>query len=81
MAEDKAVASVFSKGDLYDNAMAEALSSLYKAELIRNRGPWTGIDELRGRTPKNLLTGPPPEEWVVSMDTSEVMWLSWRLGW
>lgn len=26
--------------------MAEALNSLFKAELIRNRGPWTGIDDL-----------------------------------
>ena len=26
--------------------MAEALNSLYKAELIRNRGPWTSISDL-----------------------------------
>lgn len=36
-----AVASVGSKGDSYDNAMAEALNSLYKAELILLEGPWT----------------------------------------
>lgn len=42
--ECAAVASVGSKGDSYDNAMAEALNSLYKAELIRNHGPWTGIN-------------------------------------
>lgn len=42
----EAVASVGSKGDSYDNAMAEALNSLFKAELIRNRGPWRGIDDL-----------------------------------
>ncbi len=41
-----AVASVGSKGDSYDNAMAEAFNSLFKAELIRNRGPWKGIDDL-----------------------------------
>ena len=41
-----AVASVGSKGDSYDNAMAEAFNSLFKAELVRNRGPWRGIDDL-----------------------------------
>ncbi|GAA4852711.1 hypothetical protein GCM10023221_35670 [Luteimicrobium xylanilyticum] len=46
LAEQDAVASVGSKGDSYDNALAEALNSLYKAELIRNRGPWTGIDDV-----------------------------------
>lgn len=41
-----AVASVGSKGDSYDNAMAEAFNSLFKAELVRNKGPWLGIDDL-----------------------------------
>jgi putative transposase len=36
LAEAEAVASVGSKGDSYDNAMAEAFNSLFKAELIRN---------------------------------------------
>ncbi|MCD5317291.1 IS3 family transposase, partial [Kineosporia babensis] len=44
--EAEAVASVGSKGDSYDNAMAEALNSVYKAELVRNLGPWNGIDDL-----------------------------------
>ncbi|MFD5110476.1 integrase core domain-containing protein [Streptomyces cinereoruber] len=35
-----------SKGDLYDNALAEAFNSLFKAELIRNKGPWTGINDV-----------------------------------
>jgi putative transposase len=46
LAEAGAVASVGSKGDSYDNAMAEAFNSIFKAELIRNRGPWTSIDDL-----------------------------------
>ena len=46
LAEAGAVASVGSKGDSYDNAMAEALNSLFKAELVRNRGPWKNIDDL-----------------------------------
>lgn len=32
--------SVGSKGDSYDNALAETLNGLYKAELIHRRGPW-----------------------------------------
>jgi len=46
LAEEDAVASVGSKGDSYDNAFAEALNSLYKAELIRAKGPWKGIDDV-----------------------------------
>jgi len=26
--------------------MADAFNSLFKAELIRNRGPWKGVDDL-----------------------------------
>jgi putative transposase len=46
LAEAGAVASVGSKGDSYDNAMDEAFNSLFKAELVRNRGPWKSIDDL-----------------------------------
>lgn len=46
LAEADAVASIGSKGDSYDNAMAEAFNSLYKAELVRNRGPWRGLDDI-----------------------------------
>jgi putative transposase len=50
LAEADAVASVGSKGDSFDNAMAEALNSLFKAECIRNpvlRGAgWRGIDDV-----------------------------------
>ena len=28
------------------NALAEAFNSLFKAELVRNRGPWKSIDDL-----------------------------------
>ncbi|MFI7209388.1 IS3 family transposase [Micromonospora aurantiaca (nom. illeg.)] len=50
LAEAGAVASVGSKGDSYDNAMAEAFNSLYKAELVRNKGPWCGLDDLEMAT-------------------------------
>ena len=46
LAEAGAVASVGSTGDSYDNALAEAFNSLFKAELVRQQGPWKGIDDL-----------------------------------
>ena len=50
LAEAGAVASVGSKGDSFDNAMAEAFNSLYKAELVRNKGQWRGLDKLEMAT-------------------------------
>jgi putative transposase len=44
--EAGAVASVGSTGDNYDNALAEAFNSLFKAELVRNKGPWKSSDDL-----------------------------------
>jgi putative transposase len=38
--DEGAVTSVGSRGDSYDNALAEAVNGLYKAELIGPRGPW-----------------------------------------
>ncbi len=32
--------SVGSRGDSYDNALAETINGLYKTELIRKRAPW-----------------------------------------
>ena len=46
LAEAGAAASVGSTGDSYDNALAEAFNSLFKAELVRNKGPWKSIDDL-----------------------------------
>lgn len=46
LADADIVASVGSVGDSYDNAMAEAFNSLFKAELVRNKGPWNGIGDL-----------------------------------
>jgi putative transposase len=50
LAEAEAVASVGSTGDSDDNAMAEAVNSFYKAELVPNRGPWRGIDDIEMAT-------------------------------
>jgi putative transposase len=51
LAEAEAVASVGSKGDSYDNAMAEALNALFKAECIRNpvmrpAGGWKNVNDV-----------------------------------
>ena len=50
LAEAGAVASVGSKGDSYDNAMAETVNGLYKAEVIWRRGPWKNVDEVEFST-------------------------------
>ncbi|MDY4491643.1 integrase core domain-containing protein [Schaalia hyovaginalis] len=50
----QAVASVGSKGDSYDNALAQALNSLYKAELTRNKGPWACIDDVEVATAERI---------------------------
>jgi putative transposase len=40
LAEAGVEPSVGSKGDSYDNALAESINGLYKAELIHRRAPW-----------------------------------------
>ncbi len=54
LAEAGAVASVGSRGDSYDNAVAESTIGLYKAELVRPRGPWRGIDDLELATLEHI---------------------------
>lgn len=50
LAEAGAVASVGAKGDSYDNAMAEALNSLYKAEVIQQAPSWEGFEDVEAAT-------------------------------
>ena len=54
MAEAGVEPSVSSKGDSYDDALAETINELYKAELIHRRAPW----KTRGATRVATL------EWV-----------------
>jgi transposase InsO family protein len=42
--------SVGSVGDSFDNALAETINGLYKTELIRQRGPWRGIEAVEFAT-------------------------------
>ena len=46
LADEGAVTSVGSRGDSYDNALAESVNGLYKTELIRARGPWRTADQV-----------------------------------
>jgi putative transposase len=46
LAEAGAVTSVGSRGDSYDNALAETVIGLYKAELITMRGPWRTVEDV-----------------------------------
>jgi putative transposase len=50
LAEAGAVTSVGSRGDSYDNALAETIIGLYKTELIRRCRPWKGIDQVEYAT-------------------------------
>ena len=42
--------SVGSVGDCYDNALAETINGLYKAELIHRRGPWRPFESVEFAT-------------------------------
>jgi putative transposase len=50
LADNDIVASVGSKGDSFDNAMAESFNGLYKWELIYRQGPWRGLDDVEFAT-------------------------------
>jgi len=50
LAEAGLVPSVGSVGDSYDNALAETINGLYKAELIWRRGPWRSFDAVEFAT-------------------------------
>ena len=42
--------SVGSIGDSYDNALAETINGLYKAEIIHRRGPWRSLEAVEFAT-------------------------------
>ena len=46
LAEAGAVTSVGSRGDSYDNALAESVIGLFKAELIARQGPWRSLEQV-----------------------------------
>jgi putative transposase len=46
LSEAGAAASVGSRGDAYDNALAETVNGLYKTEVIRKKGPWKTLEDV-----------------------------------
>jgi len=46
LAQAGVAASVGSRGDSYDNALAETIIGLYKAEVIHHLGPWRGAADV-----------------------------------
>ena len=50
LAEAGTEPSVGSVGDSYDNALAETINGLYKAELIHRRGPWRSFEAVEFAT-------------------------------
>jgi putative transposase len=55
LGEADIVASVGSKGDSYDNALAESFNGLYKTELIHRKGPWRNVEHVEWETLKYLV--------------------------
>jgi len=50
LAESGIEPSVGSTGDSYDNALAESINGLYKAEVIHRRGPWRNVETVEFAT-------------------------------
>lgn len=58
-----------SKGDSYDNALAETINGLYKAELIHRRAPWktkeavefATLERVQWKLPYAAIEPPPPD--------------------
>lgn len=50
LAEAGFEASVGSTGDSYDNALAETINGLYKAEVIHKDGPWKNLEDVEMAT-------------------------------
>jgi len=50
LAEAKIAPSVGSIGDSHDNALAETINGLFKAEVIHRRGPWRNFEAVEYAT-------------------------------
>jgi len=50
LAEAGIAPSVGSRGDSYDNALAESVIGLFKTEVIRRRGPWRHLEAVEFAT-------------------------------
>ena len=50
LAEAKITPSAGSVGDSYDNALAETINGVFKAEVIHRRGPWRSFEAVECAT-------------------------------
>ena len=50
LAEAGVAISVGSRGDAFDNALAETINGLYKTEVIRKKGPWKTLEDVEFAT-------------------------------
>lgn len=61
--------SLGNKGDSYNNALAETINGLYKAEVIHRRGPWKSPESVELTTLEWVFCQPPAVDgapWVYS---------------
>jgi len=58
--------SVGSVGDSYDNALAETINGLYKAEVIHRRGPWRSFEAVEFATLTWVTGSTTPGCWSLS---------------
>lgn len=63
LAEAGITGSVGSRGDSYDNALAESVIGLFKTEVIHRRGPWRGLEDVEFAT----------LEWVAWFNTCRLL--------
>jgi putative transposase len=63
LAEAGIAPSVGSRGDSYDNALAESVIGLFKTEVIRRRGPWRHLEDVEFAT----------LEWVAWFNTRRLL--------
>jgi transposase InsO family protein len=50
LADASIAPSVGSRGDSYDNALAESIIGLFKTEVIRRKGPWRHLEAVEFAT-------------------------------
>ena len=62
--------SVGSVGDSYDNALAESVIRLFKAEVINLLGPWKSMAQVEWQTLTCRCTGSTPSACTAPLDTS-----------
>ena len=81
LADAGAVRSVGSRGDSYDNALAESVIGLYKTELVKKQGPWRSFEQLELATARwvdwynnrrlhSAIEAMPPAEFEAAYDSN-----------